>query len=314
MAFHETLFPTEISYGTSAGPGFNTSVLTTDGGHEYRNPRWTSPRRMYNVAQNVKKDRDLAVLLSFYLARKGAENGFRFLDWSDYTTGEKHTGKPSFTDQPLQRVDSSGSVYQLEKRYVDDIWTHVREITKPVADTVRIGLNGTEITEGFTVDGTTGKVTFTNAPEGSLTWGGEFHVPVRFAEEIDRHFEVSLDDFQTGSLSVPLKEIRSDDSISYEDYFYGGASKHPIEDAFAVSLGDGRVHVAQPMVSGLFATLPDIATIPPGGPIFYILNDGPESLELKDADLNTIVTLAAQKGVEVLVSVDSFDNKLWRVL
>lgn len=312
MAFHETLFPTEISYGSSAGPGFNTKVLTTDGGREYRNPRWTAPLRHYDVAENVKKDRDLATLLSFFLARGGAEHGFRYKDWSDYTTGAKHTGTPSFGDQPLTQVDSTGLVYQLEKRYVDDVFTHVRGIQKPVADTVRLGQNGTELVGGWSVDSTTGKVTFATPPGPGLTWGGEFHVPVRFTEEVDKAFSVSLDDFETGSVNIPLVELRPEDAVAYEDFFFGGSCKHVTEDAIAVSLGRGRVHVFQPMIPGLFATLPAIANIPPGGPVFYLVNQGPNPIDVRDEALVSLVTIPANSAVELLVTVDAAANKLWK--
>ena len=86
--------------------------------------------------------------------------------------------------------------------------TWVRAITKPVAGTVRVALGMVEQMSGWTVDTTTGVVTFTTAPAGGVIVraGFEFDVPVRFDSDT---LDVTLDFERLGSItSIPLLEIR----------------------------------------------------------------------------------------------------------
>ncbi len=40
MAFIETRFPDDISYGAAGGPGYQTDVVTVNSGAEQRNAAW----------------------------------------------------------------------------------------------------------------------------------------------------------------------------------------------------------------------------------------------------------------------------------
>lgn len=94
------------------------------------------------------------------------------------------------------------------KRYASGSQTWVRTITKPVAGTVRVALDGAEQLGGWTADTTTGVVTFDSAPaEGvSVTAGYAFDVPVRFDSDA---LDVTLDLERLGSItSIPLLELR----------------------------------------------------------------------------------------------------------
>lgn len=85
-------------------------------------------------------------------------------------------------------------------------WT--RAIAKPVAVTVRVALGGTEQTSGWSIDTTTGLVTFGSAPGAGVpvTAGFEFDVPIRFDTDT---LDVTLDLDRLGSIaSIPLLEIR----------------------------------------------------------------------------------------------------------
>ena len=79
---------------------------------------------------------------------------------------------------------------------------------KPVAGTVRVARAGVEATSGWSVDATTGIVTFATAPAAGVlvTAGFEFDVPVRF--DTDR-LDVTWDLDRLGSIaSIPLVEVR----------------------------------------------------------------------------------------------------------
>ena len=84
----------------------------------------------------------------------------------------------------------------------------VRRIVKPVAGSVRVALASVEALSGWSVDATTGIVTFGTAPAAGVlvTAGFEFDVPVRF--DTDR-LDVTWDLDRLGSIaSIPLVEVR----------------------------------------------------------------------------------------------------------
>jgi uncharacterized protein (TIGR02217 family) len=84
----------------------------------------------------------------------------------------------------------------------------VRTIAKPIAGSVTVALNGTSQASGWSVDTTTGVITFTTAPGlgVAITAGFEFDVPVRFDTDA---LDVTLDLERLGSISsIPLLEIR----------------------------------------------------------------------------------------------------------
>ncbi len=109
-------------------------------------------------------------------------------------------------DQALGTGDGHATVFQLAKAYPSGPSSWTRTIAKPVAGTVRIAVAGVERTSGFSVDTTTGLVTFTAAPTGALTAGFAFDVPVRFDTD---QLSINLSSFAAGEIpSIPLVEIR----------------------------------------------------------------------------------------------------------
>ncbi|PKP67590.1 MAG: TIGR02217 family protein, partial [Alphaproteobacteria bacterium HGW-Alphaproteobacteria-5] len=97
---------------------------------------------------------------------------------------------------------------QLVKAYTSGAQSWTRAITKPVAGTVRVALDGAEQLGGWSIDATTGVVTFDTAPATgvAVTAGFEFDVPVRFDTDT---LDVTLDLERLGSItSIPLLEIR----------------------------------------------------------------------------------------------------------
>ena len=94
------------------------------------------------------------------------------------------------------------------KRYTSGAQSWTRTITKPVAGTVRVALGVVEQITGWTVNTTTGVVTFATAPAGGVIVraGFEFDVPVRFDTDT---LDVTLDFERLGSItSIPLIEVR----------------------------------------------------------------------------------------------------------
>ena len=207
MAFHEIRFPDSISRGARGGPERRTQVVELASGDEERNASWANSRRRYDVAYGIRRADDLAAVVAFFEARNGRLYGFRYKDWADYKSSLPSQAITA-TDQQIGTGTGSLNTFPLAKRYTSGAQTWVRTIAKPVAGTTRIALGGEEQMSGWTVDATTGVVTFTAAPGGGviIRAGFEFDVPVRFDTDM---LDVTLDIERLGSItSIPLLEIR----------------------------------------------------------------------------------------------------------
>lgn len=312
MAFHEVQFPVDIGYGSRGGPGFKTDIIAVDSGAEQRTSRWETPLRQFDVSYGVKSRQQLTTLITFYLARKGAQYGFRYKDFSDFRSSADGISATTKDDQEIGVGDGVVTTFQLIKTYTSGN-SVTRTITKPVTGTVKIAKDGVNQTSGWTADYTTGIITFSSAPADDvvITAGFEFDVPVRFGEGADTVLQATQDDFSNGSFAsgITLMEIR-DGLTVYDEFFAGGAWEEAISAHKQISLSQGRLQVFNPSTSELHLLLPDKTDIPPGGPILYLINEGADSLLIKDG-ATTVATLGAGAAYEMLLSVDVDDNKVW---
>ena len=207
MAFHEVRFPDDISRGARGGPERRTQIVELASGDEERNASWADSRRRYDVAYGIRRADDLAAVVAFFEARNGRLHGFRFKDWGDHKSCLP-SQTPAPTDQAIGTGDGTATQFQLVKRYTSGAQSWSRSIAKPVAGTVTIALNGTAQPSGWSVNPTTGLVTFAAAPGAgvAITAGFTFDVPVRFDSDA---LDVTLDLERLGSInSIPLVEIR----------------------------------------------------------------------------------------------------------
>ena len=207
MAFHEVRFPDNISRGARGGPERRTQIVELASGDEERNASWADSRRRYDVAYGIRRADDLAAVVAFFEARNGRLHGFRYKDWADYKSAPPSQAITA-TDQQIGTGTGSQQTFQLAKRYTSGAQTWVRTVAKPVAGTVRIALGMVEQMSGWTLDTTTGVITFTTAPAGGVIVraGFEFDVPVRFDSDT---LDVTLDFERLGSITaIPLLEIR----------------------------------------------------------------------------------------------------------
>ncbi|MDP3492273.1 MAG: DUF2460 domain-containing protein [Hyphomonadaceae bacterium] len=175
--FHEVLLPLGIALGATGGPERATDVVRLASGVESRNARWAHSRRRWEVGGTVMRTDQAQELVAFFEARGGRQYGFRFrdpLDWKSCAPSQAI----SALDQPLGFGDGVRVAFQLCKHGDAEV---VRVITKPVADSVVVAVDGVATT-AFGVDAATGLVTFETAPaDGAvLTAGFAFDVPVRF--------------------------------------------------------------------------------------------------------------------------------------
>jgi len=201
MAFDESpRFPTDISYGSQGGPQFMTSIVQLKSGEEQRYQEWTYPLELWNVAYGVKTKALLTSLHSFFMARRGMARGFRFKNHDDFEADS----------QTLGVGDASTAGFQLVKVYEPSGPAPLtRKITKPVSGTVDVYLDAVlqTITTDYTIDTTTGIVTF-NAPPGSgevVTASFDFDIPARFDTD---HFSLELSNYEARSVAIPVRELR----------------------------------------------------------------------------------------------------------
>jgi uncharacterized protein (TIGR02217 family) len=212
MTFHDIRFPTAISLGASSGgPERRTDIVVLGSGHEERNQRWADSRRRYEAGYGVKSLDDLQAVIAFFEERRGRLHGFRWKDHADYKSCV-FTAVPTAEDQPIGTGDGATVDFRLIKRYGASFAPWLREITKPVIGTVKLGVGGAPQIEGadYFLDYGTGIVTFdagsTPGVGAAVTAGFEFDVPVRF--DTDR-LTVNLDQVSAGSIpSIPILEIR----------------------------------------------------------------------------------------------------------
>jgi len=209
MAFHDVRFPTAISRGASGGPERRTEIVTLGSGREERNQRWSDSRRRYDAGYGVRGVDDLHAVIAFFEERRGRLHAFRWKDWSDYKSCPP-LQTPAATDQEIGTGDGATAVFQLHKTYGASFAPWTRAITKPVAGTVLVSVDGLAQAEGvdFTVDYAAGVITFASPPSdgAQITAGFEFDVAARF--DTDR-LAVSLEHFSHGDIpNIPIVEVR----------------------------------------------------------------------------------------------------------
>lgn len=164
------------------------------------------PRLSFDAGPGVRSEADIVTLIDFFRARRGAARGFRFTDPLDNQSAPVGQGV-SATDQSLGIGDGATSQFRLAKHYGGGAEAQQRLITRPVAGTVRIAIDGIEQMTGWQHLGG-GVIAFDSAPGvgAILTAGFRFDVPVRFAED---RLEINRATFAAGEApSVPLMEIR----------------------------------------------------------------------------------------------------------
>lgn len=207
MDFDDIQFPGKISLNSVAGPEFSTEVTETAGGFEKRNQNWSGARLRFNVATGVRTEADYEEVLSFFYGRAGRARAFRFQDWSDF----KSCGiddAPAHDDQVLGVGDGAKQFFQLQKSYVSGPVTYVRNITRPIAGTVKVGLGGINQPSGWSINHDTGLITFATPPAVGIavSAGFEFDIPARF--DIDRLEPIHLFQGAVQLPELPVVEVR----------------------------------------------------------------------------------------------------------
>lgn len=177
------VFPDETSFWAVGGRGWQTTVVQTYGGDEYRNQAWARTLGRWNLAEALRSTNALSTyyvgtVLEMHRLAYGRLGGFRFRDWADYqSTDGAGTGVASGTWTSL-----GAGAYQMYKTYTLSPNSYTQIIQKPRAASG--SYTGIVITgnSGGTLNYATGILT---GGSGTPTaWTGRYDVPVRFDSDI----------------------------------------------------------------------------------------------------------------------------------
>lgn len=198
MTLTETRLDLGYDFGTVGGREFSTTIIVLGSGYEQRNSNWSQARGRWQIGDRIYDRQELEYLINFFNAVRGAAIGFRFKDWSDYKA----------TNQLIGVGSGIATQFQLTKTYNIGNLSTQRIIKKPVSNTTTIQVAGVNQLTGWTLNTTTGIITFNSPPTGNITASFEFDVPVRFEQDkFDHRFDAADPDngdalFYVSTLSV----------------------------------------------------------------------------------------------------------------
>ena len=210
--FTEEKLELGYDYGAVGGMRFKTTIIKTGDKQEQRNVDWWLPLGRWQLGERTLLESDIQgineviELRNFHAARKGSKQGFRFKDWSDYKVTNQHLGT----------ADGQQDQWQLKKTYfAGDYQTH-RPITKPVSGTVKIYLDDIEALGGWSVDYSTGVLSFDTPPpnETVISCDLEFDVPVWFEND---EFSWTLEGYQKNHQTGQVEAIYRLGNLAVEE-------------------------------------------------------------------------------------------------
>ena len=182
-------FPDDISRELGVVRSANTRMIESDSGYEQALGLWSESRITMSLRLSIISPDRLKTVLSFFEIIKGRLYGFLCRDWTDFFVGyaSAFVGA-TITPETFGTGDGVTTAFQLKKLYTYGSETVSRNITRPRLDAtlpVKIYKYIAAVwvlqVSGYTVDYTTGIVTFSVAPSAAipLGWAGLFDVPMR---------------------------------------------------------------------------------------------------------------------------------------
>lgn len=175
-----------VSYGTVYGESFNTDIKVMRNKSESRNMQWSESQGTYTLVFDALLEEDRAKVMKVFRTCRGRGVGFRLKNWVDYKAKNETLGVMTDNTQSFQlKITSSAGGY-----------TTVKTIRKPVVGRVVVYVDGVETPA--TIDYTKGIVTVAADIGSTISWSGEYDIPVRFDND-DIHWSV---DAKTGSTFI----------------------------------------------------------------------------------------------------------------
>lgn len=177
MAFLEQRIDDAVSRGSRGGPRARRSKIYVENGRLTQVHRWSRSLQQYDVSYGIRTlDQLEQVRALFYVVLFNPYDGFRFKDWNDYT----------LTQSTSSLTFISGTDWQIYRKYTVGASSHLRKISKTVANSVTVyrTRSGSVTVATATVDSTTGIANIAGHAGGdTYTCEGEFDVPVTFADD-----------------------------------------------------------------------------------------------------------------------------------
>jgi len=168
--------PIVVARGLAGQTEFNNTASVNQGGYQSININWPVPLRQYEIGYVPMLPAQWKTIQALHLITKGGAYGFLMLDPVDQTV--------DITEGKMSGTAGSVGPYILLKRYtsIGSTRTEDRIIKRPVATGLLCYVDG--VSQAYTLNATTGTITFTVAPTvgQTLSWAGSFHVPVHFQQ------------------------------------------------------------------------------------------------------------------------------------
>jgi uncharacterized protein (TIGR02217 family) len=312
MAFDSVVFPQSLMRNSVGGPGFKTDIVEIDSGAEERIARWSQGRHAWDVRLQDEFD-DLIVLKSFYLARQGAARGFLVEDPMDNTSNADGRTAPTFNDVDIGLGDGSTLQFQLVKKYTSGGITNTRTIEKPQTGTVLVGLDDVSQGSGWSINYSTGVLTFTVAPGVGVDVqaGFKYYVPVRFGEDADEALRIVMFGGEAGELTnVPLIEIKNEVAVR-EELPAGGLVQETLSASRQISPAEAQTYLMTVNDATHDLILPNTDGIG-SGLYFYIDNSSTSTQALTVIDDTGAPVAAIAAGDSARVGlIAGFGVKAW---
>jgi uncharacterized protein (TIGR02217 family) len=194
MAVLDIHLPETVERGAESNIGFLTTVYGSNG-RERRHALWAEEKCTYNISYGMEhKTRgasDLPAVLDLFRICRGRLYGFLFRDWADYEADNSYqfTGNGVLdTFNLIKRYDIGGDIYD-------------RRITRPVAETLVVRVNGSIVSHTL---GELGVVELAAPPANGtvITASFDFDVPVRFMED-----QLKVRSYSGNNMEIPNIEL-----------------------------------------------------------------------------------------------------------
>lgn len=113
-----TTLPEEVEIGAMRRLEYSTETVTTDGGFEVRNARWSEPLRVYEIAypHATRDDAVYLAVVALYEEALGKLYSFTFHDWIDDVDVDVRFDSPLEIETPAGHLDHIVSMRLMEVR------------------------------------------------------------------------------------------------------------------------------------------------------------------------------------------------------
>lgn len=209
--FLEYQLDTRISYGTSGGLGYNTTVVSNQTRKETRFILQSRGLWKFSITFKNKSKSFLQGVQAFYASVAGKAYGWRFRNNREYytCTDDYASGISGWSSEPISTYAGGTTMQLIHTRNPGKATAEIVPIVKPDLTLAIILYRDGSLTAwpsgNYTLNTATGIVTFSVSQTGhTFAWKGQWDTPVRF--DVDDS-EITWDDYDVANMSIPIVEI-----------------------------------------------------------------------------------------------------------